>query len=99
MELTSKQRAYLRGLANPLETILQIGKNPISPEIIKQLDDALTASELVKVRVLNNSEYTAREAAQELAEATNSAPVQVIGTRFVVYRPNRKNPTIVLPKQ
>lgn len=98
MEITSKQRAYLRGLANPLETILQIGKNPISPEIITQVDNALTARELIKLRVLNNSEYTAREAAEILAEATRSVPVQVIGTRLVLYRPNRKKPVIVLPK-
>ncbi len=98
MELTSKQRAYLRGLANPIDTILQIGKNPISDELIKQLDDALTAREIVKIKVLNNSEYTAREASDILSEATKSCPVQVIGTRFVLYRRRPKNPTIVLPK-
>lgn len=96
MELTSKQRAYLRGLANPLDTIVQIGKNPVSPELVKQVDDALTARELIKLRVLNNSMYSAREAAAELAEATHSAVVQVIGTKFVLYRPNRKKPVIVL---
>ncbi len=96
MELTSKQRACLRGLANPLDTIVQIGKNPVSPELVKQVDDALTARELIKLRVLNNSMYSAREAAAELAEATHSAVVQVIGTKFVLYRPNRKKPVIVL---
>lgn len=96
MELTSKQRAYLRGLANPLDTIVQIGKNPVSPELVKQVDDALTARELIKLRVLGNSMYSAREAAAELAEATHSAVVQVIGTKFVLYRPNRKKPVIVL---
>ena len=69
MELTSKQRAFLRGLANPLETILQVGKGEITPAMVAQVGDALQARELVKLRVLPNSPYTAREAAAALAGA------------------------------
>ena len=91
MELTSKQRAQLRGLANSLDTILQIGKDGIGENLIKQADDALEARELIKGRVLdNNIDYDARAAAEELAKATRSEVVQVIGTKFVLYRPSHK---------
>jgi len=93
MELTSKQRAQLRGLANSMETILQIGKDGIGENLIKQADDALEARELIKGRVLdNNIEYDARRAAEELAAATRSQVVQVIGTRFVLYRESHSKP-------
>ena len=84
--LTSKQRAYLRGLATNEPTIMQIGKGGISENLIKQADDALEARELIKGRVLENSMYTAREAAEELSVATRSEVVQVIGSKFVLYR-------------
>ena len=87
MELTSKQRAQLRGLANTIDTIVQVGKDGIGENLIKQVDDALEARELIKGRVLdNNLEYDARLAAEELAKATRSQVVQVIGTKFVLYR-------------
>ena len=83
MELTSKQRAQLRGLANTIDTIIHIGKDGIGENLVKQTDDALEARELIKGRVLeNNIEYDARLAAQELAKATRSEVVQVIGTKF-----------------
>ena len=89
MELTSKQRAQLRGLANSIDTIVHIGKDGISENLVKQADDALEARELIKGRVLeNNIEYDARLAAEELAKATRSEVVQVIGTKFVLYRPS-----------
>ena len=82
MELTSKQRAQLRGLANTIDTIIHIGKDGIGENLVKQADDALEARELIKGRVLeNNIEYDARLAAQELAKATRSEVVQVIGTQ------------------
>ena len=88
MELTSKQRAQLRGLANNIDTILIVGKDGIGDNLVKQANDALEARELIKGRVLeNNIEYDARLAAQELAAATRSEVVQVIGTKFVLYRP------------
>jgi RNA-binding protein len=95
-QLTPKQRAGLRSRANGLETIVQIGKNPISPELVKQVDDALTARELIKLQVLPSAPYTPREACGLLCEATGAAPVQVIGSRFVLYRPNPEKPVIRL---
>ena len=93
MELTSKQRAQLRGLANTMDTILHIGKDGIGENLVKQADDALEARELIKGRVLeNNIEYDARLAAQELAKVTRSEVVQVIGTKFVLYRESHSKP-------
>ena len=86
MELTSKQRAQLRGLANDIDTIVQVGKDGIGDNLIKQVNDALEARELIKGRVLENSMYTPREAAEELSAATRSEVVQVIGSKFVLYR-------------
>ena len=90
MELTSKQRAQLRGIAAGEDTIIHIGKDGISENLIKQVNDALEARELVKGRVLENSLYTAREAAEELKVPTRSEVVQVIGTKFVLYRPSHR---------
>lgn len=99
MSLTSKQRAYLRSLAVNMDTILTLGKGGMSPEIIKQADDALLKRELIKGRVLpETSPVSPREAAAELAEKTNSQVVQVIGSRFVLYRKHPKEPKIILPK-
>lgn len=93
MELTSKQRAQLRGLANTIDTILQVGKDGIGENLVKQADDALEARELIKGRVLeNNIEYDARSAAAELAKATRSEVVQVIGAKFVLYRESHSKP-------
>ena len=96
--LTSKQRAYLRSLANPLDTILMVGKSGMSPELVKQADDALTARELIKGRALETAPLSPRDAAEELARETGAEVVQVIGTRFVLYRRHPKEPKIVLPQ-
>lgn len=96
--LTSKQRAFLRAMANSIDTILIIGKGEINANIIKSADDALTARELVKGRVLENSAYSSREGAEILAEQCGADVVQVIGSKFVLYRPNPDEPVIVLPK-
>ena len=90
MELTSKQRAQLRGLANNIDTILIVGKDGIGENLVKQANDALEARELIKGRVLENSMLSPREAAEELAPLTRSEVVQVIGTKFVLYRPSHK---------
>ena len=93
MELTSKQRAQLRGLANSIDTILQVGKDGIGANLIKQADDALEARELIKGRVLdNNIDYDARTAAEELAMATRCVVVLVIGRKFVLYRESHSKP-------
>ena len=86
MELTSKQRAQLRGMAASLDTILHVGKDGIGDNLVKQADDALEARELIKGRVLENSMLTAREAAEELKVAARCEVVQVIGSKFVLYR-------------
>ena len=85
-ELTSKQRAQLRGLANSIDTILIVGKDGIGDNLVKQANDALEARELIKGRVLENSMYTAREAAEELKVAARCEVVQVIGSKFVLFR-------------
>ena len=94
--ITTKQRANLRGQANGLETILQIGKVGITDAIVSQVDDALTARELIKLRVLETAPITSREAAQDLAPRLRADIVQVIGMRFVLFRRNYKNPKIQL---
>ena len=86
MDLTSKQRAQLRGLANGIDTILIVGKEGIGDNLVKQANDALEARELIKGRVLENALMSAREAAEALAPLTRSEVVQVIGTKFVLYR-------------
>ena len=88
MELTSKQRAQLRGLANGIDTIVHIGKDGIGDNLVKQARDALEARELIKCRVLENALLSSREAAEALGRATRSEVVQVIGTKFVLYRPS-----------
>ena len=89
-DLTSKQRAQLRALANPLEPIVHIGKGDLNDNLVKQADDALEDRELIKCRVLETSEYTPREAAEALGKATSSEVVQVIGTKFILDLPSHK---------
>ena len=96
--MTGKQRAYLRSLSNSLDTIVHIGKGGISENVVKQTEEALTARELIKGRVLEASLLSAREACDALAEATGAEGIQVIGSRFVLYRANPKEPKITLPK-
>ena len=92
--ITSKQRAYLRSLAQNLDTIFQIGKGGVTEEICNQLANALEARELIKVRVLANSGYTAKEAANEIAEAINCDVVSCVGTKFVLYKESTKKKRI-----
>ena len=90
--LTSKERAQLRAMANGIDTIVLIGKGGITENVVRQADEALAARQLIKLRVLETAMLTAREAAAEMAEQTGSEPVQAIGTRFVLYRPDREKP-------
>ncbi|MCM1507038.1 MAG: ribosome assembly RNA-binding protein YhbY [Ruminococcus flavefaciens] len=97
--LTSKQRAYLRGIASTYETIFQVGKSGVTESMCKDIGEALRKRELIKLRVLENSGYTAREASEEIAKATGSEVVQVIGSKFVLFKRNPKEPVIEnLPK-
>lgn len=95
--LTSKQRAYLRARATSEDTIVHIGKGGVTESVIRQTDDALRARELVKGRVLENSLLSAAEGCRALAEACAAEQVQVIGSRFVLYRRNPQQPKIELP--
>ena len=99
MPLTSKQRSQLRGLAAAEDTIIQVGKGGINDNLIASVNAALKARELVKGRVLENSMLSAREACDALSEACKAEQVQVIGTKFVLYKRNDKEPGIVLVKE
>ena len=97
--MTSKQRAYLRGLANTIDPVFQIGKGGITEEIIKATESALEARELIKLAVLETCEYTAKQVAEGMEAAIeNVAVVQVIGRRLVLYKRSAKKPKIELPK-
>lgn len=96
--MTSKQRAYLRGLANTIDPIFQIGKSGISENLIKQLNDALEARELIKISTLETAPASARELGEEIAISTNSILVQTIGNKITLYRPKKKNSKIILPE-
>ena len=88
--LTSKQRAILRAAANTMDPVFQVGKGEIDETLIKSTADCLAARELIKMKVLENSPYTAKEAAAILAEATGADVVQVIGPKFVLYLQKKK---------
>ncbi len=90
MELSSKQRAQLRGIANSIDTILQIGKDGMGENLVTQANDALEKREIIKCKVLEAAMLTTREAAEELAQLTRSEVVQVIGTKFVLYRKSHR---------
>ena len=95
--LTSKQRAYLRSLAQSLSPIFQVGKGGVSEEMCLQINNALQARELIKLSVLDNSGYTAKEAAEEIAEAISCDVVACIGSKFVLYKESEKKKKIELP--
>ena len=92
--LTSKQRAYLRGIASNYETIYQVGKGGVTEAMCKDIAEALRKRELIKLRVLENSGWTSREAADAIAEQTGADVVQVIGSKFVLFKRNEKDPVI-----
>jgi len=88
--MTSKQRAYLRGVANKVEPIFQIGKGGITENLITQLSDALEARELIKITVLKTAPDYARDLANEIAEETNSEVIQVIGNKITLFRQRKE---------
>lgn len=98
MELTSKQRAYLKSLANGLDPIFQLGKASLTPEFTASIDDAFNTRELLKIAVLKNCADDPRQLAEIVAERTHSTVVQVIGKKIILYKPDKKNPKIILPK-
>ena len=94
--LTSKQRAYLRGLANGIPAIMQIGKGGISENLVRTVSDALEARELIKLTVLENSMETPRAMADAIAEAVNADVVGVVGRKVILYRESVNNKKIEL---
>jgi RNA-binding protein len=96
--MTSKQRAYLKGLAMNINPIFQIGKSSLTPEFVTAIDEAFNTRELIKIAVLKNCFDDPNEIAQMIAERTHSQVVQVIGKKIVLYKPEKKNPKIELPK-
>ena len=97
--MTSKQRAYLKSLANTLTPIFQVGKSSLTAEFVMAIDEAFNTKELIKIAVLKNCLDDPNEIAQTIAERTHSQVVQVIGKKIVLYKPDKKNPKIVLPKE
>ena len=96
--MTSKQRAYLKSLAMTMEPIFQIGKSSVTPELTAAVDEALEARELIKLTVLKNCLDDVRSIAEVIGERTKSEVVQVIGHRFVLYRPSKEKKRIELPQ-
>lgn len=96
--ITSKQRAYLRALANDLPAIMQIGKGGLTENMLKTFSDALEAKELIKLHVLENCGYAPKEVLQALAEALDAEAVAATGKKIVLYRASEKKPVIELPK-
>ena len=89
--LTSKQRAFLRGQANALPVVFQIGKGEIDEQVVESTRSCLAARELIKMKVLENSQYTAAEAAEILCEEIGCESVQIIGSRFVLFQQKKKD--------
>ncbi|MBR0148289.1 MAG: YhbY family RNA-binding protein [Lachnospiraceae bacterium] len=98
MNLTSKQRAFLKSKAMTIEATYHVGKNSITPELTASLEDALKARELIKVSVLKNCMDDPAAVAQTVAERTRSTLVQVIGRKFVLFKPDPKDTKYPLPK-
>lgn len=89
--MTSKERAYLKGIAMNLDTIINVGKSSISPEVTAAVSEALEAREIIKIGILKNCLDNPREIANTLSERTHSQVVQVIGKKIVLYKANKKN--------
>lgn len=96
--MTSKQRAYLKSLASNLDPVFQVGKSSLTPEITEAIGECFNNNELIKVAVLKNCLDDPKEIAQVVAERTHSQLVQVIGKKFVLYKPDKDKPKIELPK-
>ncbi len=96
--MTSKERAYLRGLANSLNPIIQVGKESVTPEGVAAVAEAFNTHELIKLAVLKNCDDDPNEIADTIAARTHSEVVQVIGKKIVLYKRDRENPKIELPR-
>ncbi len=96
--MTSKQRAYLKSLSNNLEPLFMLGKSSLTPDFIEAVSEAFNTHELIKLSVLKNCPDDPKELGIMVAERTHSELVQVIGKKFILYKPFKDNPVIVLPK-
>ena len=96
--LTGKQRSYLKGIANTMDPLFQLGKSGITENFIKQIDTTLETREIVKVKILKNSDLDPTEAANQIADELNAEFVQSMGSKFVIYRESKENKKIELPK-
>ena len=96
--MTSKQRSYLKSLASKLDPVFQVGKSSLTPELTEGLREAFNTNELIKVAVLKNCMDDPKEIAQMAADRTHSQVVQVIGKKFVLYKPDKDKPKIRLPQ-
>ena len=96
--LTGKQRSYLKGLANGIEPVVYIGKNELTDAVIDEIEGYLSVHELVKVKVQESAEIDIKQTANDCAQAVRGEFVQAIGRRFVIYRENKENKEIFLPK-
>ena len=96
--MTSKQRSYLKGLAMNLEPVFQLGQSSVTPENVEAISEVFNTRELVKISILKNCLDDPKEVANTVAERTRSQVVQVIGKKFVLYKPFKENPKIILPK-
>ncbi|WP_297518114.1 ribosome assembly RNA-binding protein YhbY [uncultured Clostridium sp.] len=97
--ITTKQRAFLRGMANRMDCIFQVGKNGVEENFLKQVEEILEKRELIKIKVLENSGLTAREVSDMICEAIGCEGIQAIGSKLVIYKESSKNPVIELPVQ
>ena len=97
MTLTSKQRAYLKGLASTLSPVFQVGKASLTPEVTAAVEEAFHTRELIKIAVLKNCMDDPRQIAEALAERTHATVVHVIGKKIVLYKKDKDNPKIFLP--
>lgn len=95
--MTSKQRAYLKGLAMTMDPIIHVGKSSVTPELINSVNEAIEKRELIKITILKNCMDDPREIAEKISERTKSQVVQVIGKKIVLYRKNKEKSKIVLP--
>lgn len=97
--MTSKQRAFLKGLAMNLTPIFQVGKSSVTPEVVQAVEEAFNTHELIKISVLKNCFDDPKLIASMIAERTHSQVVQVIGKKIVLYKPDKDKPKIILPEK
>ncbi|MBQ9278944.1 MAG: ribosome assembly RNA-binding protein YhbY [Lachnospiraceae bacterium] len=95
--MTSRQRAYLKGLAMNIDPVINVGKSSLTPEVTGAIDEAFNKRELIKIGVLKNCLDDPHAIAEAIAERTHSQVICVIGKKIVLYKPDKKNPKIILP--